>query len=195
MHARHISLAVCMHATAAWLGTKHCQSPSMNCVMLPRCHACLYVPSVLACSLAQGSSALQVPAECPQDIADLVEHCLSMEPQSRPSARDVFNVITTVQLAQEQQAAQDPWDANEGPPHLAAGNSQPSAVSHANSLQQPGHSRHQAAARSHERNDDSVQQAVTDGSASYDGLPTAAASPVGVAHDHSSQLQSSDWSL
>ncbi len=52
-----------------------------------------------------------------------------------------------------------------------------------------------AAARSHERNDDSVQQAVTDGSASYDGLPTAAASPVGVAHDHSSQLQSSDWSL
>jgi serine/threonine protein kinase len=106
--------------------------------MLPRYRACLYVPSVLACSLAKGMSAMQVPAECPQDIADLVEHCLSMEPQSRPSARDVFNVITTVQLAQEQQAAQDPWDANEGPPHLAAGNSQPSAVSHANSLQQPG---------------------------------------------------------
>lgn len=134
---------------------------------------------------------MQVPAECPQDIADLVEHCLSMEPQSRPSARDVFNVITTVQLA-GQQAAQDPWDANEGPPHLAAGDSQPSAVSHANSLQQPGHSRHQAAARSHERNHDSVQPVVTDGSAHYDGLPTAAAGPVGVAHDHSSQLLSSD---
>lgn len=151
------------------------------------------MPSVLARSLAKGICAMQVPAECPQDIADLVEHCLSMEPQSRPSARDVFNVITTVQLAQEQQAAQDPWDANEGPPHLAAGDSQFSAVSHANSLQQPGHSRHQVAARPHERNHASVQPVVTDGSALYDGLPTAAASPVGVAHDHSSQLQSSDW--
>ncbi len=127
--------------------------------MLPRYRACLYVPSVLACSLAKGMSAMQVPAECPQDIADLVEHCLSMEPQSRPSARDVFNVITTVQLAQEQQAAQDPWDANEGPPHLATGKSQPSLVPRVDSLQQPGHSRHQAAARPHERNHDSVQQA------------------------------------
>ena len=61
---------------------------------------------------------MQVPAECPQEIADLIEHCLSMEPKSRPSARAVFDVISKVQLAQEQQAAQDPWDANEGPPHL-----------------------------------------------------------------------------
>ena len=182
-----------MHATSAWPGTKDCQSQIVDWVMLSGYFACLYVPSALACSLAEGIFAMQVPAECPQDIADLVEHCLSMEPQSRPSARDVFNVITTVQLAQEQQAAQDPWDANEGPPHLAAGNSQPSAFSHANSLQHPGHSRHQAAARQHERNHDSVQQAVTDGSASYDGLPTGAASPVGVAYDHSSQLRSSDW--
>ncbi|DBA72728.1 TPA: hypothetical protein ACH3X2_010124 [Trebouxia sp. C0005] len=136
---------------------------------------------------------IKVPAECPQDIADLVEHCLSMEPQSRPSARDVFNVITTVQLAQEQQAAQDPWDAREGPPHVASGNSHPPPVPRVDSLQQPGHSRHQAAARRHERNHDSVQQAVTDGSASYDGFPTAAASPVGVTLDRSSQVQSSDW--
>jgi hypothetical protein len=34
---------------------------------------------------------------------------------------------------------------------------------------------------------------VTDGSASCDGFPPVAASSVGVAHDHSSQLQSSDW--
>ncbi len=158
MHTCSISLAGMQHAR-----TSHELEQAYTIVnhkswvgwLLP-CHARLYVPSVLARSLAKGICAMQVPAECPQDIADLVEHCLSMEPQSRPSARDVFNVITTVQLAQEQQAAQDPWDANEGPHHLAAGDSQPSAVSHAKRLQQPGHSRHQAAARPHERNHDSV---------------------------------------
>ena len=59
---------------------------------------------------------MQAPAECPQGIADLVECCLSMDPHSRPSARDVFDVISKVQGALDKQAAQDPWDANEGPP-------------------------------------------------------------------------------
>ena len=71
---------------------------------------------------------MQVPVECPQAIADLIEHCLSMEPQLRPSARDVFDVITKVQLDQEQQDAQDPWDASEGPPHIASQNPQPASV-------------------------------------------------------------------
>ena len=39
-----------------------------------------------------------------------------MDPHSRPSARDVFDVISKVQGALDKQAAQDPWDADEGPP-------------------------------------------------------------------------------
>ena len=58
---------------------------------------------------------LQVPAECPQEIADLVEACLSMEPQVRPSARDVFDVISKVKAVQDQQATQDPWHVDDGP--------------------------------------------------------------------------------
>ena len=58
---------------------------------------------------------LQVPAECPQEIADLVEACLSMEPQVRPSARDVFDVISKVKAVQDQQATQDPWQVDDVP--------------------------------------------------------------------------------
>ena len=42
-----------------------------------------------------------------------------MEPHLRPSARDVFDVISKVQAAQEQLAAGNPWDAKEGPPLIA----------------------------------------------------------------------------
>ena len=42
-----------------------------------------------------------------------------MDPQSRPSARDVFDVISKSQAAQEEQATQDPWDAEGGPPFQA----------------------------------------------------------------------------
>lgn len=56
---------------------------------------------------------MQVPLECPQEIADLVEGCLSMEPHVRPSARDVFDVISKVKTAQDQLAAQDPWQVEE----------------------------------------------------------------------------------
>ena len=62
---------------------------------------------------------VQVPAECPQEIGDLVDRCLSMEPHLRPSARDVFDVISKVQAAQDQLATGDPWDAKEGPPLFA----------------------------------------------------------------------------
>ena len=62
---------------------------------------------------------VQAPAECPQAIGDLIELCLSMDPQSRPSARDVFDVISKSQAAQEEQATQDPWDAEGGPPFQA----------------------------------------------------------------------------
>ena len=43
-----------------------------------------------------------------------------MEPQSRPSARDIFDVISKVQIDLDKQAAQDPWDSNEGPPRVAS---------------------------------------------------------------------------
>ena len=56
---------------------------------------------------------MQVPLECPQEIADLVEGCLSMEPQLRPSARDVFDVISKVKTAQDHLAAQDPWQVED----------------------------------------------------------------------------------
>lgn len=62
---------------------------------------------------------VQAPAECPQEIGDLIECCLSMEPHLRPSARDVFDVISRVQTAQDQQATGDPWSAKEGPPLFA----------------------------------------------------------------------------
>ena len=41
-----------------------------------------------------------------------------MEPHLRPSARDMFDVISKVRAAQEQLAT-DPWDATEGPPLFA----------------------------------------------------------------------------
>ncbi|KAL3136950.1 hypothetical protein ABBQ32_006555 [Trebouxia sp. C0010 RCD-2024] len=52
---------------------------------------------------------IKAPVECPQAIGDLIELCLSMDPQTRPSARDVFDVISRTQAAQDEQAAQDPW--------------------------------------------------------------------------------------
>ena len=58
---------------------------------------------------------LQVPAECPQEIADLVDACLSMDPQLRPSARDVFDVISRVKNVQDEQATQDPWQFDHAP--------------------------------------------------------------------------------
>ena len=102
---------------------------------------------------------MQVPAECPQEIAELIDHCLSMEPQSRPSARDVFDVISKVQLAQDQQVAQDPWDANEGPPQFALQEPQPAPVLHAPSLQQPDQHSGQPASSSQRRDQILVQQA------------------------------------
>lgn len=57
---------------------------------------------------------MQVPVECPQEIADLVEACLGMEPQTRPSARDAFDVISKAKTAQDQQSAQDPWQLDDG---------------------------------------------------------------------------------
>ena len=56
---------------------------------------------------------MQVPLECPQEIADLVEGCLSMDPHERPSARDVFDVISKVKTAQDQLTAQDPWQVED----------------------------------------------------------------------------------
>lgn len=102
---------------------------------------------------------VKVPAECPQEIAELIDHCLSMEPQSRPSARDVFDVISKVQLAQDQQVAQDPWDANEGPPQFALQEPQPAPVLHAPSLQQPDQHSGQPASSSQRHDQILVQQA------------------------------------
>ena len=51
-----------------------------------------------------------------------------MDPQARPSARDVFDVISEVQVALDKQAAQDPWDANEGPPPFAKQQTVPVSV-------------------------------------------------------------------
>lgn len=64
--------------------------------------------------------AVQAPVECPQVIGDLIEDCLSMDPCSRPSARDVFDIISKAQAAQDEQATQDPWDSEEGPPLQAS---------------------------------------------------------------------------
>lgn len=71
---------------------------------------------------------MQAPAECPQEIGDLIERCLSMEPHLRPSARDVFDVLSKVQAAQDEQTTQDPWDAKEGPPPFAHQETGPAPV-------------------------------------------------------------------
>ena len=57
-----------------------------------------------------------------------------MEPKSRPSARAVFDVISKVQLAQEQRTAQDPWDTQEGPPLVSS--QEPQLAPKASSLHQ-----------------------------------------------------------
>lgn len=78
---------------------------------------CSHIVFVMAtCVTAVWSCPVQAPAECPQEIGDLIERCLSMEPHLRPSARDVFDVISRVQTAQDQLATDNPWDAKEGPP-------------------------------------------------------------------------------
>lgn len=41
---------------------------------------------------------LEVPDECPQEIADLVDRCLDEIPESRPSALEVYNIITQSRL-------------------------------------------------------------------------------------------------
>lgn len=130
---------------------------------------------------------MQVPVECPQAIADLIEHCLSMEPQLRPSARDVFDVITKVQLDQEQQAAQDSWDASEGPPRVASQSPQtPASVSQASSLQQFDHSIGQTASRLQLQSSAPVQQAAAEDMATFGWVQTGATSSVGTQHGLSS---------
>lgn len=77
------------------------------------------IATMAACPLLSCFCPVQAPVECPQEIGDLIDRCLSMEPHLRPSARDVFDVISKVQAAQEQLAAGNPWDAKEGPPLIA----------------------------------------------------------------------------
>lgn len=37
---------------------------------------------------------VQVPDECPQEIADLVDRCLDEVPEGRPSALEIYDIIT-----------------------------------------------------------------------------------------------------
>jgi len=108
-----------------------------------------------------------------------------MEPQRRPSARDVFDVISRVQLAQEQ-AAQDPWDANEGPPHVPSQPFQPvpATIPHAPSLRQADQHTDQLASSSQQQHGQSSVQQVPLGAIS-DRQLTDAASPVDTQQDHS----------
>lgn len=43
-----------------------------------------------------------VPAECPQDAADLMAACCALDPAARPSARDLMKRLQAMLLAQKE---------------------------------------------------------------------------------------------
>ena len=44
--------------------------------------------------------AVRVPEECPQAISDLIDRCLEAEPDARPTAKEVFEVVKAAQTVQ-----------------------------------------------------------------------------------------------
>ncbi len=56
------------------------------------------VPIASNCIRAESGSAayvVQVPEECPQAIADLVDTCLNESPAARPTAQQIFDIISS----------------------------------------------------------------------------------------------------
>ncbi len=49
------------------------------------------VSSYLETSVCSASA--QVPEECPESIAELIDECLERPPEDRPSAKEAFEVI------------------------------------------------------------------------------------------------------
>ena len=39
---------------------------------------------------------MQVPEECPQEVADVIDSCLLSDSEQRPSAKDVYNALRTL---------------------------------------------------------------------------------------------------
>ena len=45
---------------------------------------------------------IHVPAECPQDAADLMAACCALDPATRPSARDLMKRLQAMLVAQKE---------------------------------------------------------------------------------------------
>lgn len=52
-------------------------------------HSLLDAECVHALKLNDGS--LQIPNECPQDVADLIKDCMKSVPEDRPTTREIFH--------------------------------------------------------------------------------------------------------
>ncbi len=46
--------------------------------------------------------AIQVPAECPQEAADLMAACCALDPSARPSARELMHRLRDLLVAQSE---------------------------------------------------------------------------------------------
>lgn len=44
---------------------------------------------------------VEVPEECPHEIADLMHQCLSADPEKRPSANDLVAVLSKTRLGRK----------------------------------------------------------------------------------------------
>lgn len=73
------------HLTPVWCGLAQA-SKVRSCMMME-----VSQPDTL--SQADTISCCRVPEECPQEVADLIEACMSVDAGKRPSSTDVYEML------------------------------------------------------------------------------------------------------